>query len=351
MKRGRPPYPDVLTPREWEVLQLIREGLTNEQIAQRLGISERGARYHVSEIISKLGVTRREQAAQWGRTRHLGFVAAPLADAFRRLRSTIIEAVPSKSLALASFLCLAVLTGLVLRAGFLQGKANHPEEGATFNSAGQGFLPSKPCESRGGIQEVTTIEEAARLSTFEPKLPQSIPDGFEPRCIEWFSLFSSPPADTVSASYWRTSGGSLTITQGFLLRHPTLYSAAPDDAKGKVQVGDKQAFWVKGEFAGVECCTEDGIRTPSGWMDGDLYLFWVEQTKGEYPRRFFPADNVSIMDSSTSPRAGEPFMLMQSLNQGAKSEGSQRGHTDIWYGLSSNVLSLNELIEIATSVP
>ena len=65
MRRGRPPYPDVLTPREQEVLTLIREGLTNDQIAARLGISESGARYHVSEILSKLGVASRHEAAQW----------------------------------------------------------------------------------------------------------------------------------------------------------------------------------------------------------------------------------------------------------------------------------------------
>jgi DNA-binding CsgD family transcriptional regulator len=64
-KRGRPRYPDILTPRESEVLTLLREGLTNEQIAQRLGVSRDGVKYHVSEILSKLGVTTREEAAAW----------------------------------------------------------------------------------------------------------------------------------------------------------------------------------------------------------------------------------------------------------------------------------------------
>ncbi|HWO73100.1 MAG TPA: helix-turn-helix transcriptional regulator [Dehalococcoidia bacterium] len=69
MRRGRPRYPDVLTPREQEVLDLLREGLTNEQIAARLGISLAGAKYHVSEIISKLGVSNREEAARWAQQR------------------------------------------------------------------------------------------------------------------------------------------------------------------------------------------------------------------------------------------------------------------------------------------
>jgi len=64
-KRGRRAHPDILTPREWEVLGLLRERLTNEQIAERLGISLDGAKYHVSEILSKLGASTREEAAAW----------------------------------------------------------------------------------------------------------------------------------------------------------------------------------------------------------------------------------------------------------------------------------------------
>ncbi len=64
-KRGRRPHPDILTPREWEVLDLLRQRLTNEQIAERLGITLDGAKYHVSEILSKLGVGTREDAARW----------------------------------------------------------------------------------------------------------------------------------------------------------------------------------------------------------------------------------------------------------------------------------------------
>lgn len=67
MPRGRPRYPGPLTPREWEVLRLIEKGLTNEEIAARLGISFSGARYHVSEIISKLGVSGRKEAVAWAR--------------------------------------------------------------------------------------------------------------------------------------------------------------------------------------------------------------------------------------------------------------------------------------------
>jgi len=47
------------------VLALLREDLTNDQIAERLGVTVHAARYHVSEILSKLGVATREEAAAW----------------------------------------------------------------------------------------------------------------------------------------------------------------------------------------------------------------------------------------------------------------------------------------------
>jgi len=52
-----------LTDREREVLELLRRDFTNEQIAERFGISLDGAKYHVSQILSKLGVATREEAA------------------------------------------------------------------------------------------------------------------------------------------------------------------------------------------------------------------------------------------------------------------------------------------------
>jgi len=64
-KRGPKPHPDILTPRQWEVLSLLREGLKDQEIADRLDLSLDGAKYHVSEILSKLGVATRAEAAAW----------------------------------------------------------------------------------------------------------------------------------------------------------------------------------------------------------------------------------------------------------------------------------------------
>jgi DNA-binding CsgD family transcriptional regulator len=55
------------TPRQREVLDLLVRGYTNGQVAQALGISLDGAKWHVTEILTKLGVRSREDAAEYWR--------------------------------------------------------------------------------------------------------------------------------------------------------------------------------------------------------------------------------------------------------------------------------------------
>ena len=57
--------PGGLTPREWEIAQLLGEGLSNKEIADRLVISLRTAETHVERILSKLGFTSRLQVPSW----------------------------------------------------------------------------------------------------------------------------------------------------------------------------------------------------------------------------------------------------------------------------------------------
>jgi DNA-binding CsgD family transcriptional regulator len=54
-----------LTPRELEVARLVAEGLTNRQLAVRLGITERTAETHVDHILTKLDFAGRAQIAAW----------------------------------------------------------------------------------------------------------------------------------------------------------------------------------------------------------------------------------------------------------------------------------------------
>ena len=60
---AQPPTPDPLTERELEVLRLVAQGHSNQEIAGQLMISEATVRTHVSNILSKLHLASRTQAA------------------------------------------------------------------------------------------------------------------------------------------------------------------------------------------------------------------------------------------------------------------------------------------------
>lgn len=59
------PAEEPLTEREVQVLSLVAKGLSNQDIAQRLVISERTVRTHVSNILGKLHLSNRTQAARY----------------------------------------------------------------------------------------------------------------------------------------------------------------------------------------------------------------------------------------------------------------------------------------------
>jgi DNA-binding NarL/FixJ family response regulator len=56
-----------LSAREEEVLALVAEGMSNRQIAQRLGIAERTVKVHVGSVFRRIGVADRTSAALWAR--------------------------------------------------------------------------------------------------------------------------------------------------------------------------------------------------------------------------------------------------------------------------------------------
>ena len=56
-----------ITPRELETLELIAAGLSNQEIAERLHVSENTVKTHSSRVFEKLGARRRTQAVQLGK--------------------------------------------------------------------------------------------------------------------------------------------------------------------------------------------------------------------------------------------------------------------------------------------
>jgi DNA-binding CsgD family transcriptional regulator len=62
---------EALTAREREVLTLLADGLSNKQIAVRLGISGHTAKFHVASVLAKLGAANRADAVRRGVRRGL----------------------------------------------------------------------------------------------------------------------------------------------------------------------------------------------------------------------------------------------------------------------------------------
>lgn len=64
-RRGRPPFPDQLTPAEWRVVEAVRHGLSNPAIARGQGVSVDAVKYHVANALQKLGLSHRKALMQW----------------------------------------------------------------------------------------------------------------------------------------------------------------------------------------------------------------------------------------------------------------------------------------------
>jgi DNA-binding NarL/FixJ family response regulator len=59
-----PTGPVILTAREWDVAELLRDGFNTVEISQRLGISPVTVRRHIASILKKLGTANRTAAVR-----------------------------------------------------------------------------------------------------------------------------------------------------------------------------------------------------------------------------------------------------------------------------------------------
>lgn len=64
-ERGRPAHPDVLTPAEWRIVEAVRHGLRNRDIAAGQGVSLDAVKFHVANALQKLGLSSRRELRRW----------------------------------------------------------------------------------------------------------------------------------------------------------------------------------------------------------------------------------------------------------------------------------------------
>jgi DNA-binding CsgD family transcriptional regulator len=70
-RKPRPVYPDGLSAREVEILRLIAQGMTNQQIAERLVISLNTVLHHVTNLLGKTGAANRAEATDYAHRHNL----------------------------------------------------------------------------------------------------------------------------------------------------------------------------------------------------------------------------------------------------------------------------------------
>ena len=193
-RRGRPPHPDILTPREWEVLALLREGLGNPEIAERLGVSRDAVKYHVSEILSKLGVTSREEAAVWRPYERPWWATAvgALGGAARRLSPLgRIAAIGASIVALGG---LALLSWAILAADGEQ-KEQVPEI-AAVPATSSPAPPTRPATQHSSATGAAVSPFASLTLGSEASLPDDVALLLETGCTQC----SGPPTGLVRMS-------------------------------------------------------------------------------------------------------------------------------------------------------
>lgn len=137
MERTPPAIEELLTPREREVLAFLRLELTNEQIAARMEISADGVKYHVSEIIGKLGVRNRREAARWPAGQREPAVGAAPAAAFWQQAGGLLPFKPSTAaLALTGTIVVVAVAGIGLVMLLLFGPNGDEADGGESVSIG-----------------------------------------------------------------------------------------------------------------------------------------------------------------------------------------------------------------------
>jgi hypothetical protein len=312
------------------VLELLREKLTNERIAERLGITPDGAKYHVSQILSKLSVDNRKEAARWQPhdARQWWRILLPLPFAAKAAGVAVIA---TTVIGLGAFAVLAtqvdtskdsislpppvyepMLTReqVLVRAGQIaRGDLLEVSLQASTSGAIQAFLDGEPAEVRTerfdthpnstawlvrfrGIMtqrgSVLSLDRANRGSTLDK------------RCRDLYLAFlegTTPPTIVVGLPLPDSACSTFSITEDMVL----VYAAS--FAPGIVEVTARNIALKHATLGQVEELALD----PSGPF-ADIYddSAWVATLDGE-----FYTENALSQERFATPTCGTAMIILQ----------------------------------------
>lgn len=195
------------TPRQREVLNLLADGFTNPQIGERLGLTLDGAKWHVSEVLSKLGVNSREDAAIYWREHN---------RVWNRLQRGLVWMAPGGWLRWAGLggagagglAIIAVATAVLLSAGDAEPQAfPMPEPTPTGSPTNTSSVTSPAVTSTTTLTQPT---ETARATEISPSPVAEAPlDPTSSGLLERDEALTFMDVPTADVSGWIPHEGSL----------------------------------------------------------------------------------------------------------------------------------------------
>lgn len=141
---------EEVTSRQLEVARLVAEGRTNPEIASSLGITLDGAKYHVSELLGRLALERREEIADWYRSERRG-------QRMRRL-SALFASAP-RAFATAAGATAVIALGVLFAVGLSGGLAQESVGGGPTPTATPTVVASEP----GDAPPVGAVGDASNM--------------------------------------------------------------------------------------------------------------------------------------------------------------------------------------------
>jgi hypothetical protein len=265
------------------VLSLVREGLSNPQIGERLSISADAAKYHVSEILSKLGVSSREEAAAWR--------PEPSEEAARRpvwARAFQVMAFAAAAVALAG---LGLLAWGVLRSSGEDGDGSVEDRCTRTETPAAPTIPTPTCAPR---------PTAVPFAIGEPvDMPENIAFVVETGC--WFC---EGPAESFVRVYRDSAGEYVSekLVDAEQLGGSSIENSLIDLLTGRMFL----VVCMEGNCGGPAFAHQGAREEAFESVDGGIT--WKD--KGEFPLDHFPvafSDNSVIVQGITkAPSAEEP---------------------------------------------
>ncbi len=343
-----------LNHRQRRVLDLIVQGRTNPEIAADLGITLDGAKWHVSEILTKLGFSSREEAADYWRQRNRP--GARLRRAFRALLGIPVVKVAIGTGVAGSVAGVAFAAWLLLAAGSAEGPAQRvppfvlEARGTATYSSGSVLttLASSPgspvitdemaitirwwfrdpghyrqeVQLERGLGSTTLVAAAAganlilydrSTNSVSQGVNRRLPDGYVVPPIPSVASMGPLPADSVAAfvNGWRRTGdypksAEIVGEEVILGRRTTIVDVGPTssstDSSGNETHGGTVRLWIDPERMFV-------MRLATGDSAGTSFRLDVTSLRYDLPARdvsvaFIPPPGATVQASANGSGFG-----------------------------------------------